>query len=645
MSTSVGISPPPILQFFNNAGQPNAGGSVLTQVGGVNYPTYQDSAGTIPLPNPIPLNSRGEISNSAGQSCQLFLAAGVAYVFTQYDPNGNQINQAQYVGGLAATGNPNVQFSVADASAGAQQALSAKQLAAASGSTLVGTTLPVSGSATRTVEQSLADMVSALGFQGVDNTGTTDSTTGLNNAEALSTDLWLPSGTYKVTTKRNAALYWGPGVIEVNGFVQPTRRVGQGAAGENILPNTQWQVYTTTSPTQKYNAEGTGTMPALSISSYTTGAIVPTFAVSGSTGEVKDGDLLAFQSPADPNLLISYIRVQNLVANSSFEGQIPLGLKTSGSVACTAIPMMIGDMTGSTTLGPDGWSKTQTLNCWRDDQPANKVGALPYQVGLKKAASSAESFYRALDTMEVASIAGKTLAFGCSVLHKINSATTGYWQPFISFNGTGGATVYGIKSTGTVGAVEWGEIYAQIPSDATSVSCGVSFNGAVGDVAYVGECMGLPNVQYIGASNYAPPVREILIPVVKFSPLSWVGASVTFPSSGDGYGTYSFGFQVDAETNGAIMPTVRKLQFQIEGVNSQTVITGSSPRVMAFRDVLAPPIKYAVIMGQQVANLKTFANGEWTLNPGGQSNGIVYDEVASDPWFDVSMDISGVTLN
>ncbi len=102
MTTIVGLAPSPILQFFNNAGQPNAGGSILTQVGGVNYPTYQDYAGTIPLPNPIPLNSRGEISNSSGQSSQLFLASGQAYTFTQYDSNGNQINQAQYVAPIAS---------------------------------------------------------------------------------------------------------------------------------------------------------------------------------------------------------------------------------------------------------------------------------------------------------------------------------------------------------------------------------------------------------------------------------------------------------------------------------------------------------------------------------------------------------------
>ena len=101
MSNIVSLSPSPILQFFNNLGQMNAGGSVLTQIGGVNAATYQDPNGNTPLPNPIPLNNRGEVSNASGVSCQLFLIAGETYTFTLYDVNGNQLNQALYVDALS----------------------------------------------------------------------------------------------------------------------------------------------------------------------------------------------------------------------------------------------------------------------------------------------------------------------------------------------------------------------------------------------------------------------------------------------------------------------------------------------------------------------------------------------------------------
>jgi hypothetical protein len=107
MGTSVAQSPTPILQFLSHAGLLNVGGSLLTQVGGVNYPTWQDAAGATALPNPIPLNSRGEISNTSGVSVPLFLATGVTYTFTLYDANGNQIwvDDNVTAQGFAAVGN------------------------------------------------------------------------------------------------------------------------------------------------------------------------------------------------------------------------------------------------------------------------------------------------------------------------------------------------------------------------------------------------------------------------------------------------------------------------------------------------------------------------------------------------------------
>ncbi len=94
---AVTLSPVPVLQFFNNEGQPNAGGSLLTQVGGVNYVTYSDFAGTIALPNPIPLNSRGEVSTSTGVTSQLFLVPNTVYTFTLYDSGNNPLWSASYV--------------------------------------------------------------------------------------------------------------------------------------------------------------------------------------------------------------------------------------------------------------------------------------------------------------------------------------------------------------------------------------------------------------------------------------------------------------------------------------------------------------------------------------------------------------------
>jgi hypothetical protein len=97
MAATVSLCSVPTLQFLDNSGKPAAGGTVLTQVGGVNYPTYQDSGGTTALPNPIPLNARGEISNATGATCQLFLVTGQIYTFTVFDVNSNQIDSFGYM--------------------------------------------------------------------------------------------------------------------------------------------------------------------------------------------------------------------------------------------------------------------------------------------------------------------------------------------------------------------------------------------------------------------------------------------------------------------------------------------------------------------------------------------------------------------
>ena len=99
MTTGV-LCPPIILQFFGNDGSPLINGTVLTQIGGVNAATYQDQGLTTPLQNPIPLNSRGEISNASGVSCQLFLTPNVVYTFTTYDSQGNQIWVGNYINGV-----------------------------------------------------------------------------------------------------------------------------------------------------------------------------------------------------------------------------------------------------------------------------------------------------------------------------------------------------------------------------------------------------------------------------------------------------------------------------------------------------------------------------------------------------------------
>lgn len=178
MTTAVTIAPNPILQFFNNQQTPCVGGSVLTQVGGINATTYQDSAGNVPLPNPIPLNNRGEISNASGVSCQLFLATGSVYTFTLFDANGNQLNQASYVSSLADAGT----FAAYVAS-----------IASNIGSSLIGFLQAGVGAVLRTVQAKLRESVSIVDYGAVGD-GVTDDTAAINAAFVVSKNVLVPAG-------------------------------------------------------------------------------------------------------------------------------------------------------------------------------------------------------------------------------------------------------------------------------------------------------------------------------------------------------------------------------------------------------------------------------------------------------------------
>lgn len=96
----VNLSPAPILRFTYDDGSPLAAGTLTTQVGGVNFPTWSDSAGVSQLPNPIVLNARGEVATNTGASCPLWIQPGYAYTYILRDVDGNLIWTAPNIAGI-----------------------------------------------------------------------------------------------------------------------------------------------------------------------------------------------------------------------------------------------------------------------------------------------------------------------------------------------------------------------------------------------------------------------------------------------------------------------------------------------------------------------------------------------------------------
>src|SRR6185503_20646221 len=197
MTTGV-LATPPILQFALNNGQLAAGGSILTQVGGVNTATYADSGLTTPLPNPIPLNSRGEISDASGASRQLFLTPNLVYTLTLFDGpsgTGNQIWSATYVNG--------VQFALTAA------AIDALSNSASILLSLDRTSGEIAASVTPVNYAYAPGNVLRYGTN--TNPGSTDMTGAFSNALLSNSAVYVPTGTYLVTNQltlqSNQSLY------------------------------------------------------------------------------------------------------------------------------------------------------------------------------------------------------------------------------------------------------------------------------------------------------------------------------------------------------------------------------------------------------------------------------------------------------
>lgn len=401
----------------------------------------------------------------------------------------------------------------------------------------------------------------------------------------------------------------------------------------NIFPNTNWYVGTSLSSGTKYNSNGTGTLAAISVSSYTTGSNVITCSTSDTTG-LENGFLVAFNAPADSNMRITTARVYDIVTNTSFKVRLPLGLTASSSSACTATITEVG-MAGSSGSGNgfDGWTKSSTLLVGRDSN--NVSSGAKYSALMVKADAAAELYYVQFTAEQVKQLLGKTVTAGGF----IKTTASGSWRVFTADSVNG--TRYGSTTTGT-GSFTWSEFSFTVPAAATTLSIGFELIGASGVPFYLcSPFAGQGTV--IGSTGGSPSFNtQYIIPTVKYSPLSFTNANITFPASADSLGYYSFLFDAYAETNGALAPECKALHIILEGFNASAVITGTGGRHIASRDQEAIPHKYGPIMFQQVVDVKTSSLGNLTLSTTGTA---LFYGLASDNWANVSMDINGIIIN
>lgn len=220
------ISTPPKLQFFDNAGNPLAGGKVYTYAAGTTTPqaTYTDYTGGVANANPVILNTRGE--------------ASIWFTTAQYK--------------LKLTDADDVEIYTVDNLNGPDLATLAL-LAASSGSSLIGYINTGTGATARTVQARLRDMLSVKDFGAVGD-GTTNDATAIQNAINAAAALPASGGSSGLGGISGATVYFPPGVYRINTGLTVTNGVklvgngerssvinyyGSGAAISNITPGTR----------------------------------------------------------------------------------------------------------------------------------------------------------------------------------------------------------------------------------------------------------------------------------------------------------------------------------------------------------------------------------------------------------------------
>jgi hypothetical protein len=331
----------------------------------------------------------------------------------------------------------------------------------------------------------------------------------------------------------------------------------------NLLPNTQWQVFDSLPVMTKMNFQGTGTQAQISVTSYSASGVYNTFNTSN-TQQLKNGDLVAVSANSDPVLTRSPWHVQNLVTNTSFGGLSPFQGAVGATSSATITPLTAGDVSGTTTQGPTGWTKTSTMILWRDDFASNAQPGSHYTLGMRKGANTTESLTFTAAYGDVPQYQGRNVVCGGWVLSKLN-AGNGQWK-FGIHDGT-----QNVFSATNAGAYTWAEVTATISTVATSFSFDLEEIGTSGDGYYLSQPICAYGT-FLGAGNYVQNPGEHIDFRNHPGLVNLVPLTQTFPSSTFSFGSYTstvYGWElnIEAVTQGAIAGTVKAVDMQVEFVS------------------------------------------------------------------------------
>jgi len=368
---------------------------------------------------------------------------------------------------------------------------------------------------------------------------------------------------------------------------------------QNLLPNTQWQIFSKLSLIQKPTNTGGGLVTPLSVTSNTTGNNLTTFSTSSTTGLLV-GDVVACAGTGvDAAIIRAPFRVTGITANTSFSGYMAFQGIPAASHAMTCGVYTVGDLTGTTGDGPDPWQKSNTLLLWREKDPSDLEPGSLYSLALKKGANTTEYFTYDVPLNQYQQFWGRTITFGAWVYQRTQGGAGTFQLCIISICSASG--------TGqSYGGFQWLEVTATIPNNTNPVYVTIETLGVQNDVYYISQPM-LAFGTHLGLGNYVQNKGEYIqfinhINAPALNPFTGNMPSTAFPGSGG----VDYGYELDIEalTAGQIASTVSAIQTQVEFTAPTTGFIIDFGTCMC-----ASGATFGIELSTQVANLLTISQG------------------------------------
>lgn len=361
----------------------------------------------------------------------------------------------------------------------------------------------------------------------------------------------------------------GTGVTVTGTTRHPVVNATATVRGPNLLPNTNWQLFSgfagNPSATSAMKADGTGYQNSVVVSSFSVTNNQPT-CLTSNTQDLYENCLVVFGSGLG-GFSGWALRAFGIVPNTSFKVQMPFITTSPGvSSAITAFPMGIGDA-GTSSGGPDGWSKTSSLIMWADDFATNRCPGAVRVMGLRKGITGTENFYCTFSSDLISKIRGRTVTLGAMVRCKVGGTTS---RLFIN-DGVNAATLSNVLTgSGFVDAAnnnyEFVSVTQTISFNATSCDFGLSTSGNAGEIYY----FGIPTLKYgsgMSANDLGQMPNEHIHANAHWNPPSLVPLAKTFPASEliAGSGLYGWaGLDIEALSYGQCHSSIRKVNAKIE---------------------------------------------------------------------------------